>query len=190
MANKRITELPSIAGAELADADLLTLVRVFEVDPTLKNKKLTLLELNNYLQTKYLTLTGGTMTGPITGTLTTETVTGNTALFTVGVFQNLSALDQTFAGSQTISGNFTVLGSGSYASGLSVTGQFNAASGTFTSRISGATITGNTGLFTNITGSTLHITTPSGATPAIVCSGVVSGSTNGFIIKGPLVILP
>ena len=31
---------------------------------------------------------------------------------------------------------------------------------------------------------------PSGGTPAIICSGIVSGSTSGFVIQGPLVILP
>jgi hypothetical protein len=56
--------------------------------------------------------------------------------------------------------------------------------------VSGTTVTGDTANLTNITGVTLAITTPSGATPAIVCSGVVSGSTAGFIIQGPLVILP
>jgi hypothetical protein len=66
----------------------------------------------------------------------------------------------------------------------------NGASGVFTTRVSGATVTGNTGLFTNITGSTITITTASGATPAIVCSGVVSGGTSGFVIQGPLIILP
>jgi len=60
----------------------------------------------------------------------------------------------------------------------------------FTTRISGVTITGDSGLFTTVTGSTLHITTASGATPAIVCSGVVSGSISGFVIQGPLIILP
>ena len=65
MANRRITELPSIQGAILAEQDLLTLVRVFEVDPTLKNKKITLNEFSNYLNTKYLTLSGGVMTGAL-----------------------------------------------------------------------------------------------------------------------------
>jgi hypothetical protein len=51
-------------------------------------------------------------------------------------------------------------------------------------------VTGATGAFTNITGSILRVTTPSGATPAIVCSGIVSGSASGFVIQGPLIILP
>jgi hypothetical protein len=119
VANRRITELPSIQGAILAEQDLLTLVRVFEVDPTLKNKKITLNEFSNYLNTKYLTLSGGVMTGAllvqanatisgaltvnqITGgdivstttvkgpTLSGTTVTGNTGQFTSGLFTFIS----------------------------------------------------------------------------------------------------
>jgi hypothetical protein len=65
VANRRITELPAVQGAVLVEQDLLTLVRVFEVDPTLKNKKITLNEFSNYLNTKYLTLSGGVMVGPL-----------------------------------------------------------------------------------------------------------------------------
>ena len=66
---------------------------------------------------------------------------------------------------------------------------------TVTGTLSGTTITGTevlatTGVFNSITGSTIAITTASGVTPALVCSGVVSGDASGFIIQGPLVILP
>ena len=75
--------------------------------------------------------------------------------------------------------------------GTTVTGTTaNFQSGVFTTQISGATITGDVARFTNITGTTLTITSPSGATPAVVCSGVISGGINGFVIKGPLIILP
>jgi collagen type VII alpha len=77
------------------------------------------------------------------------------------------------------SGNLIVSGSGYFSSGINISGT-----------LSGTVITGNTGLFDAITGSTLYITTPSGSDPALVCSGVVSGNTEGFIIKGPLTILP
>ena len=94
MANRRITELPSIQGAILVDQDLLTLVRVFEVDPTLKNKKITLNEFSNYLNTKYLTLSGGTMTGPllinstftVTGQATFNAITSTGVAIFSGVF--------------------------------------------------------------------------------------------------------
>ena len=39
MANRRISELQEIAGIDLADADLLTVVQTAEVDPAIKNKK-------------------------------------------------------------------------------------------------------------------------------------------------------
>jgi hypothetical protein len=70
-------------------------------------------------------------------------------------------------------------------SGTTVTGT----TANFTT-VSGTTVTGETANFTNITGVTLEVTTPSGATPAIVCSGVVSGDATGFRIQGPLIILP
>ena len=41
MANRRISELPLLDGTQVAEQDLFTVVHVFEVDPTLKNKKIT-----------------------------------------------------------------------------------------------------------------------------------------------------
>jgi len=287
--NRRISEFPEIAGTIIDEPDLLTLVHVFEVDPVLRNKKITFSGFKDYLNQYYIqgsgnfpsgdltvfgdlvvsgttslvgattanqvtasglgtfsgifvennletsgTISGGTITGisgqfenltsvsgvftsnlsgttanftavqagsitgntagftTVTGTTVTgtsvlgsvitgvtgiftselsgETVTGTTANFTSGNFVNLFANNLSFGGDQTISGNFTVL------SGLFISGQSY-----FASDIS---VTGD------ITGSTLAITTPSGATAAIVCSGVVSGGTGGFVIQGPLVILP
>ena len=49
MANRRISELQELAGIDLADQDLLTVVHVFEVDPTLKNRKLTVSGTKEYL---------------------------------------------------------------------------------------------------------------------------------------------
>ena len=146
------------------------------------------------------------------------TVTVNIINATSGVFQFLTAVNQAFA-SATISGDLFVVGSGYFGSGISVTGTVSGqtitgTTGRFTSvtggtagfttvtgttvtgttanfvTVSGTTVTGNAGLFTNITGSTLHVTTPSGATAAIICSGVISGSTSGLVIQGPLIILP
>jgi hypothetical protein len=39
VANRRITEFPAIAASEIVDQDVMTLVHVFEVDPSLRNKK-------------------------------------------------------------------------------------------------------------------------------------------------------
>lgn len=126
MANRRITELPSVQGNELAEQDLLTLVRVFEVDPTLKNKKITLSEFSNYLNTKYLTFSGGTMTGPLVIN-SSLTVASGTHLNTVTV---------------TGDGNFNSV---FVESGLTVTGTF-----------SGTTITGTTVNATNATFQSLN----------------------------------
>jgi len=234
--------MPSIGGNALAEQDLLTLVRVFEVDPTLKNKKITLNEFSKYLNTKYLTLSGGTLTGPVivnatltvsgdtslanvsssgnatfnnvfvqnnltvTGTATAAdvigttkvsgaTITGDVINATSGLFQVLTAINQIFGGNLTFSGNTFTLGSGYFSSGISVTGTVsgNTLRGDVvigTTTVSGTTVTGNTALFTSITGSTLRVTTPSGASPAMVCSGIISGGVNGLVVKGPLIILP
>ena len=65
MANRRISELPSIEGNQVAEQDLFTLVHVFEVDPTLKNKKITISGYKDYLSVYYLTATGGTLYGSL-----------------------------------------------------------------------------------------------------------------------------
>ncbi len=286
MANRPISRFPFIDGSQIDELDLLTLVHVFEVDPTLRNKKITFAEFRNYLDQYYLNLSGdvvlgslsitgnlevygdtylknltasglssfsgvivqnnltasgaisgSTITGQnasfsnitgISGVFTSQlsgaTVTGNTVQATTGVFGALVTSNLVLQDDLTVSGDLFVFGSGFFASGVNVTGTLNATtvtgvdaqftsitgqqvqsvSGIFTD-LSGATVTGISGHFislsgssitgeaanlTTITGSTLHITTPSGATPAIVCSGVVSGDTGGFIIQGPLIILP
>lgn len=178
------------------------------MDPTLRNKKITFAQFKNYLDQYYAALddiqlagnvtitgnltVGSTISGNIiqaTGTISGAAITGNTITATTGIFTTLSGTTITgdtaafgtlvasghiVQDNLTVSGDLNVFGSGFFASGINVTG----------------VVSGATGLFTDITGSTLNITTPSGATPAIVCSGVVSGGTSGFIIQGPLVILP
>jgi len=90
VANRRITEFPSINGADIVDQDLLTLVQVFEVDPTLRNKKITFSEFREYLNLYYSTISGPTFSGNViingdlnvSGDLSAGTVRCNTA-FTV-----------------------------------------------------------------------------------------------------------
>ena len=90
MANRRITEFPSINGADIVDQDLLTLVQVFEVDPTLRNKKITFSEFREYLNLYYSTISGPTFSGNViingdlnvSGDLSAGTVRCSTA-FTV-----------------------------------------------------------------------------------------------------------
>ena len=65
MANRRITEFPAIDGADIIDQDLLTLVQVFEVDPTLRNKKITFAEFREYLNLYYSTISGSTFDGNV-----------------------------------------------------------------------------------------------------------------------------
>jgi hypothetical protein len=299
VSNRRISEFPELNGTDVDEQDLLTLVHVFEVDPTLRNKKITFTQFKNYLDQYYaaldgvdlignVTITGslavnttfsgnavevtgltqlntvtasglanfsgivvqnnaivsGTVSGALvtgdtvqasnftavsgvftnqlsgntitgntvnattvtgvsgifTSTLSGSSITGNTINAATGTFGTLVTSGHIVQDDLTVSGDLSVLGSGSFASGVIISGTLsgttvtgttaNFVSGVFTSQVSGATVTGNTGLFTDITGSTLHITTPSGATAALVCSGVVSGDANGFVIQGPLIILP
>jgi hypothetical protein len=129
---------------DIVEQDLLTLVHVFEVDPILRNKRVTFTEFKNYLDQYYPNGSGGT-----------------------------------FSGNVIINGNLTVTG----------TSNFTSITGLNLATFSGVVVQNNL-TATSITGVTLAITTPSGVTPAIVCSGVVSGGTSGFVIQGPLIILP
>ena len=66
MASRRISEFPSISAPEIVDQDLLTLVHVFEVDPALRNKKITFTEFREYLNLYYPNASLGGFTGNIT----------------------------------------------------------------------------------------------------------------------------
>jgi len=64
--NRKITEFPEIIGGEIDEDDLLTIVHIFEVDPTLRNKKVTFSGLKKYLDNYYTNSTsGGTINGDI-----------------------------------------------------------------------------------------------------------------------------
>ena len=54
MPNRKITQFPPIAASEINDADLLTTVSVFEVDPALRNKKITFTQFRDYLDQYYI----------------------------------------------------------------------------------------------------------------------------------------
>ena len=77
MSNRRISEFSTINGLDVAEQDLLTLVHVFEVDPVLRNKKITFTEFKNYLDQYYPNEAGGTFSGNVI-------ISGN---LTVGVLQ-------------------------------------------------------------------------------------------------------
>ena len=193
MANRRISELQELAGLDLVDQDLLTVVHVDEVDPTLKNRKLTISGTRQYLNTYYLQNTGGTISGAliVQGNLTVSGSTNfATATFT-GVVTVGSLIAQSgVTVSGTISGA-TITGSdiqGTNVNGVlgnftTLTGgELNFTTGNFLQRISGVTITGASGAFTSLTGQTITGTivnvqtiTGSGATFT-----TLTGNTAGF----------
>jgi len=210
MANRRISQLPILTGSEVAEEDLLTMVHVFEVDPTLKNKKITVSGFKNYLDFYYLTATGGTLYGSLivqnnltvsgTANISGIVASGNST-FAALVVQTTATVSGTISGAiitgdvgryTTLTGTTGIFTTVSGTTITGATGQFNSLTGNtagFTT-VTGTTVTGTTAKFTTITGTTLLVTAASGATAALVCSGVVSGDTSGFIIKGPLIILP
>jgi len=53
VANRRISDLQQIAGVDLNEEDLFTVVHVFEVDPALKNKKITISGTKDYFNILY-----------------------------------------------------------------------------------------------------------------------------------------
>ena len=137
MANRRISEFPAINGTDIAEADLLTLVHVFEVDPVLRNKKITFNEFRNYLDQYYINLSGDVVLGDLTVTGNFE-VYNNTKLFTLET-----------SGLSTLSG--VIVQNNLIASGTVSGSIFSGISGIFVDQLSGATVTGNTGQFSNLT---------------------------------------
>jgi hypothetical protein len=82
VANRRISEFPEIAGAEIDEADLINLVHVFEVDPVLRNKKITFSGFKDYLSQYYSPISGGSTEGNLV-ILGDLTVSGTTSLTTL-----------------------------------------------------------------------------------------------------------
>ena len=111
MANRKITQFPAFDGVDIQPNDLLTLVHVFEVDPSLKNKKITFTEFRNYLNQFYVTSTGVQGDVTIKGNLT---VTGDVSA-AGGEFNNLRIIDDNDVLVANISGDDN--GSASFASG-------------------------------------------------------------------------
>ena len=112
MANRKITQMPPIEGTAINENDLLTLVHIFEVDPTLKNKKITFTEFRNYLDQYYglASLSGDiTLSGSltITGSLT---VSGTTSTFVSGHFTSGVQVDGDLRVNQDIYAGNTITG--------------------------------------------------------------------------------
>ena len=161
MANRRISELQEIAGIDLAEADLFTVVQVAEADPAIKNKKLTISGTKAYLDIFYLPRTGGTVSGSVT------------------IQENL-----TVSGLSTLSSGLNVTQTGNIDT-LFVSGD-----ATITGTTSGTTFTGTTINATNITANQLtatsfSINTLSGISgvftdTVIATTGTITGATGAF----------
>lgn len=80
MANRKISDFPAIEAGQIVDQNLLTLVAVFEVDPLLRNKKITFTEFKNYLNGYYAI--GDTKTGVTVAALPGSPSTGQIARVT------------------------------------------------------------------------------------------------------------
>ena len=207
MANRRISELQEAAGISLAEQDLFTVVSVNEVDPGLRNKKLTISGTKAYLNIYYLPRTGGTVSGAVViqGDLTVSGSFATSGLTATGTSTFGSVIVQT---GLTVTGNIsgtTITGGaisgltvqGTTVSGTTVTGNtVNGISGNFTTRLSGTLITGNTisgtsGVFQNlsgllITGNTVQATTgifSTLSTPSLVVSGNLT-IESGLVVSG------
>jgi hypothetical protein len=156
VANRKISQFPTIESVDIANADLLTLVHVFEVDPALRNKKITFSGFRDYLDQYYINVgedpTYNNVT--ITGNLG---VSGNTNLNTLSVSGNSDFQAVIVGGDLTTSGSFSVTGTitGSQIEVNNVITDFlETSSGNFTI-ITGTTIDFVSGYFDNISGATV-----------------------------------
>ena len=156
MANRKISQFPTIESVDIANADLLTLVHVFEVDPALRNKKITFSGFRDYLDQYYINVgedpTYNNIT--ITGNLG---VSGNTNLNTLTVTGDSSFQAVIVGGDLTTSGSFSVTGTitGSQIEVNNVIADFvEISSGNFTI-ITGTTIDFVTGYFDTLSGATV-----------------------------------
>ena len=79
MANRKITQFPAISGNQVVADDIFTLVAVNEVNPSLKNKKITSASMVSGWLDQFFITQGGTKTFDSL-TVTTLTVSGQTTL--------------------------------------------------------------------------------------------------------------
>ena len=166
MANRKISQFPTIESVDIANADLLTLVHVFEVDPALRNKKITFSGFKSYLDQYYINVgedpTYNNIT--ITGNLG---VSGDTSLNNLSVSGASDFQAVIVGGDLTTSGSFSVTGT--------ITGSQIEVNNVVTSFLE--TTSGN---FVTLTGKTVDFAsgffdTLSGASVTGESFGVVSG---------------
>jgi|TARA_B100000085_G_scaffold158270_1_gene143850 cytoskeletal protein CcmA (bactofilin family) len=156
VANRKISQFPTIESVDIANADLLTLVHVFEVDPALRNKKISFSGFRSYLDQYYINVgedpTYNNVT--ITGNLG---VSGDTSLNTLSVSGASDFQAVLIGGDLSVSGSFSVTGTitGSQIEVDNVVADFiEISSGNFT-MITGTTIDFVTGYFDTMSGATL-----------------------------------
>ena len=177
MANRKISQFPTIESVDIANADLLTLVHVFEVDPALRNKKITFSGFRDYLDQYYINVGEDPVYNnvTITGNLG---VSGNTNLNTLSVSGNSDFQAVIVGGDLTTSGSFSVTGTitGSQIEVNNVVTNFlETNSGNFII-ITGTTIDFVSGYFDNISGTTL-----TGQSFGVVSGIIVDADINDLI---------
>ena len=156
MANRKISQFPTIESVDIANADLLTLVHVFEVDPALRNKKITFSGFREYLDQYYINVGEDPSYNNVIISGNLE-VSGNTSLNNLTVSGDSDFQAVIVGGNLTTSGSFSVTGTitGSQIEVDNVIADFlEISSGNFTI-ITGTTIDFVTGYFDTMSGATL-----------------------------------
>jgi hypothetical protein len=171
VANRKISEFIDIPGAGIDEEDLLTLVHLAEVDPALRNKKITFTEFKNYLNAYYPNGAGGTFSGNVlinanlnvTGQSIFQSVTvSGLSVFSGIVVQNNATVSGTISGN-TVTGNTLEFGTSTTVTG------------TFTALATGVTAAFTTGIFTNLSGTTANFTSGNFSSLSGVSCTFVSG---------------
>ena len=160
MPNRRITQFPAILPGDINDLDLLTLVHVFEIDPALRNKKITFSDFREYLDNYYVNI--NELDPLIIGNVIVsgDLVVSGESLFQSGVqFSGDVAIkeDLTVSGDTNISG-VLVVQSGITSESLETTTinteTIEAISGYFV-MATGVTLDFSQGYFDNLSGTTV-----------------------------------
>ena len=156
MANRRITQFPTILPGDINDQDVLTLVHVFEVDPALRNKKFSFEQLRLYLDQYYINT--AEFDPLIAGNVI---VSGYVIVSGEGIFGstvNVSG-NALFSSDVTITGNLNVSGDIELAGDLDVddidavhitTDELEVQVSGFINSLSGNTINATSGTFTRL----------------------------------------
>ena len=184
MANRRITEFPSINGVDIDEQDLLTLVHVFEIDPALRNKKITFTQFKNYLNLYYAPASGATFSGNVV--ISGDLAVSGLSTFSGIVVQNNAIVSGTVSGTTltgtNVQGTNVNAVTATVATATGTTTNF--VSGVFSTQVSGATITGGqvrspSGVFTDLSGVTITGTTVAATTGTFQVLGIQTLDVSG-----------